>query len=402
MIGRIFRKPITLLLSTCVLLTTAKAQNSTPNQAQAFQSWVAGLEARQIQVSTGLWDLASGKLLMGHQNEKALIPASTTKVVSTYAMLKSWKSDFQIETEVWGDLRGQSIQGDLVFKGAGDPFLVSERIWLLAQEFKKKGVRRITGSIRLDQSAFDTQSYGRGWENTSQDATPPILPLSINFNRDEKGAISHQPDKNALQIVNGIFKEVGIAVLGGKAQSPSQPRAPRLLTTLKSPPLRQFILDINKFSNNFMVEMLVKRFGEGSWTSGVQRIQTFYQNTLQLGPDQIQITDGSGLSKENRLSARTLATILRAAWHDYEVGPEFISSLKIMGGEPWRMKIQDTRLTRRVRCKTGYLDNVHTVCGYLQTRDGQHRVFAILLNGKAKEDDIWSMVGQWADGEPLR
>ncbi len=370
-------------------------QNSTRAETVTFQNWISDLETRNIQISAGLWDLASGKQLMGHQGEKALVPASTTKVVSTYAMLKSWKSDYQIETEVWGDLRGQTIQGDLVFKGAGDPFLVSERIWLLAQEFKKKGIHRITGSIRLDQSAFDNQTYGRGWENTSQDATPPILPLSINFNRDDKGAISHQPEKNALQVINKIFREAGIAILGGKG--PTQPKAPRLLHTLKSPPLRQFILDINKFSNNFMVEMLVKRFGEGSWTSGVQRIQTFYQNALQLGPDQIQIADGSGLSKENRLSARTLATILRAAWHDYEVGPEFISSLKVMGGEPWRMKIQDERLTRRVRCKTGYLDNVHTVCGYLQTRSGQHRIFAILLNGKAKDDDIWNMVGQWAE-----
>jgi D-alanyl-D-alanine carboxypeptidase/D-alanyl-D-alanine-endopeptidase (penicillin-binding protein 4) len=118
---------------------------------------------------------------------------------------------------------------------------------------------------------------------------------------------------------------------------------------------------------------------------------------LDLGPDKIAITDGSGLSKDNRLSARTLAIVLRAGWNDFEVGPEFVDSLKIIGGEPWKLKVQDPNLTRRIRCKTGHLTGVSSVCGYLQAPDGRLRVFAIILNGEAKEDDLWEMVSRWAN-----
>ncbi len=362
--------------------------------APSFKSWIGKVENRGVQVTAGLWDLTTGTLLEGHQTDLALVPASTTKVVSTYAILKTWKPNFEIETEVWGDLQGGLVRGDLMLKGSGDPMLTNERIWLLAQDLKARGVTRVQGRIRLDQRAFDGQYLGNGWGNTSSDTTPPILPLSVNFNRDDNGRILRNPERNSLSVLTRILRETGIAV--DEANVPSGEG--QKIATLVSPPLRQIIQGINKFSNNFMIEMLVKRFGDGTWPKGIARIQDFYKTTLQLGPDKIAITDGSGLSKDNRLSARTLAIVLRAGWNDFEVGPEFVDSLKIIGGEPWRLKVQDPNLARRIRCKTGHLTGVSSVCGYLQTPDGKLRVFAIILNGAdAKEDDLWEMVSRWAN-----
>ena len=362
-------------------------------QAQELQSWVKGLEGRGIKVSAGIWDLGTGKLLEGHQIGLGLTPASTTKVISTYALLRSMKPNAVIETELWGTLAGDTVTGDLVFKGAGDPFLTSERLWLMAQDLKGRGILRVLGRIRLDQSAFDTQHYGPGWENTSANTTPPILPLSVNFNRDDKGQILRDPEPLAVATITRIFQETGLQILG----QPTKAGELTKLLAFPSPPLRTLVQDINKFSNNFMIEMLVKRLGDGSWPKGVQRIQTFYKDVLGLDASQIAITDGSGLSKENRLSALTLATVLRAAWNDYEVGPEFVASLKIIGGEPWELSVKDPNLARRVRCKTGHLTGVTSVCGYLQTLDGKVRVFAILLNGNTGAEDAWAMVSHWAN-----
>ena len=83
------------------------------------------------------------------------MPASTTKAVTTYALLKTLKPDFTLETEIWGDLKDGVVEGDLVFKGGGDPPLTSERIWMLAQALRKQGVQRVTRSLRLGQSALD-------------------------------------------------------------------------------------------------------------------------------------------------------------------------------------------------------------------------------------------------------
>ena len=363
-------------------------------QAQGLHAWAKALERRGVKVSAGLWDAATGKALERHDDALALIPASTTKAITTYALLKSWKPDFTLETEVWGDLQNGTVQGDLVFKGGGDPFLTSERIWLLAHALRRAGVDRVTGGIRLDQSAFDAQKEPEGWENTTVDTLPPVLALSVNFNRDDRGRIVGDPDDLARRTLQEILQEAGIVFEGRPASARTEPRK---LLAWPSPPLRDLVLDINKWSNNFMVEMLVRTFGEGSWPRGVRRIQDFYATAFQLPPEQVLITDGSGLSKDNRLSARTLATILRGAYHDFEVGPEFVSSLKIIGGEPWKLRVKDPNLARRIRVKTGHLDGADTLCGYLQMPDGQVRLFAILLNGPATDEDIWAQVSRWAN-----
>lgn len=364
--------------------------------AQGFKSLARKLEARGVKVSGGIWELESGRLLESHNPDLALIPASTTKVVSTYALLKTWKPAFQLETEVWGNLQGGVVRGDLVLKGGGDPFLTSERIWLLAQDLKARGITRVQGRIRLDQSAFDGQRFHAAWEGTSSNVLPPVLPLTVNFSRDEMGKILKDPERFAVETVTRIFRETGIAVEEGNGNGNGLQK----LAGFGSLPLRQLVGDINKHSNNLMVEMLVKRFGEGSWARGVARIQDFYQQVLQLGPDKVNISDGSGLSKDNRLSARSLAIILRAAWHDFEVGPEFVESLKVIGGEPWKLKVKDENLARRIRCKTGHLTQVESVCGYLQLPDGKRRVFALIFNGPVGDAELWNQVSDWANPLP--
>jgi len=384
-----------LALLTAILLVPAFQLD-----AQDFRSWVRGLEARGITVSAGIWDAGTGRVLERHHDDLALVPASTTKVVTTYALLKTLKPDATIETEVWGDLKDGVVQGDLTFKGDGDPLFTSERIWMLAQALKRQGIQRVTGSIRLDQSAFDTQREPQGWENTTVDTLPVVRALSVDFNRDGNGRIVTDSDRLARETILRILQETGIVVEGkGNDQGvwPGDKGEFRRLASWTSPPLRALVQDINKWSNNFMIEMLVRRFGAGSWPRGIQRVQAFYRTAFGLGPESLRITDGSGLSKDNRLSARTLAIILRGAYHDFEVGPEFVSSLKIIGGEPWRLKMKDANLTRRVRVKTGHLDRVTSLCGYLQTLDGQVRVFAILLNGPTRDEDVWDQVSRWAN-----
>lgn len=376
-----------------VLACTLAGGAALGGEEPTFRTWARRLEGRGAQVSAGVWDLASGKLLEGQGTDLDLIPASTTKVVSTYALLRTWKPDFTLQTEAFGDLKNGLVQGDLTLRGDGDPYLVNERLWSLAQALKGAGVQRVLGRIRLDQGAFDGQLYGAGWENTSANTTPPIAALAVNFNRDEHGRLVGDPTAQAQEVIQKVFTEAGIAIEG---RATGGERGPKLLG-FSSPPLRMLIQDINKFSNNFMVETLVKKFGEGSWAAGTQRIQAFYATNYGLGADKIRLTDGSGLSKENRLSAKTLAIVLRGAYHDFEVGPEFVASLKVIGGEPFKLRIKDANLARRIRCKTGHLTGVSSVCGYLQRPDGKLRVFAIILNGDVHEQDLWEQVSRWAN-----
>lgn len=83
-------------------------------------------------------------------------PASTLKLVTTYAALDRLGPDFRWQTRVYSDgpVRDGTLLGDLYLQGGGDPKLVSERLWLLLRRVQGLGIRRIAGDIRLDRSAF--------------------------------------------------------------------------------------------------------------------------------------------------------------------------------------------------------------------------------------------------------
>jgi len=107
---------IRLVALLCLFSSSIGAQTSETNSS-GLRRWATQLEARGIRVTAGIWDIKTGAFIEGHQESQALIPASTTKAVSTYALLKSLKPESTIETEVFGDFDGDStVTSDVVFK----------------------------------------------------------------------------------------------------------------------------------------------------------------------------------------------------------------------------------------------------------------------------------------------
>ena len=94
--------------------------------------------------------------LLAWRADAQVNPASTLKLVTTYAALDQLGPDFRWQTRVYSDgmLRDGVLQGNLYLQGDGDPKLVSERLWLLLRRVQGQGIRRIAGDIVLDRSAF--------------------------------------------------------------------------------------------------------------------------------------------------------------------------------------------------------------------------------------------------------
>ena len=95
--------------------------------------------------------------LLAWRADAPVNPASTLKLVTTYAALDRLGPDFRWQTRVYSDgaVRDGVLHGDLYLQGGGDPKLVSERLWLLLRRVQGLGIRRIAGDIWLDRSAFD-------------------------------------------------------------------------------------------------------------------------------------------------------------------------------------------------------------------------------------------------------
>ena len=193
------------------------------------------------------------------------------------------------------------------------------------------------------------------------------------------------PPLYALHAFREIARGLGIEITGDLVVG-SVPAGARELYRHESRPLAALLRDMNKNSNNFMAESLLKTLGAqfvgipGTTENGLEVVRT-YLSGIGLEPGTARLADGSGLSDVSRVPARLLAGLLARAHEDFETGPELMASLPIGGADGTldeRFGGEESR--RRVRAKTGRIAATLTLAGYVANRDGRLFAFAILAN----------------------
>ena len=180
----------TALLAVAVLSgglsALTSAQGSAAATPVAFTAALARAGIPQQAVGVVVLPLDAGPLRMRLNANQPLNPASTMKLLTTYAGLSALGPAYTWKTEVLarGTRRDDLLEGDLVLRGSGDPGMVIERFWLLLQRLRALGLREIRGDLLLDRSAyaavpFDPEAFD-GAETRAYNAGPD--PLLINFN----------------------------------------------------------------------------------------------------------------------------------------------------------------------------------------------------------------------------
>jgi D-alanyl-D-alanine carboxypeptidase/D-alanyl-D-alanine-endopeptidase (penicillin-binding protein 4) len=183
--------------------------------------------------------------------------------------------------------------------------------------------------------------------------------------------------------MRAALKGVGVRQ-AGPLRTGRTPAGARTLATAVSPPLRGIVRTMNLASDNFIAEVLAKDVGaygarSGTTRDGTARIRALLTSRGLLGPGD-RIVDGSGLSRANRLSARSLVALVAAADADPTWGAALVSSLA-RGGEGTLIRRFTTGVaTTRVRAKTGYLNEVSSMAGRVVSRRGQRYAFAVVAN----------------------
>ena len=158
------------------------------------------------------------------------------------------------------------------------------------------------------------------------------------------------------------------------------------LLTHESEPLTLALQGLNKFSNNFVAEQILKTIGAekyGTPGTTLKGLKAFEDYLMGLGyqPDQYEILDGSGLSRQNRLSPQMMIDILRHVKNDLGVYPEFVSALGVMGVDGnVKNRMRGVKSAGRARVKTGTLNFVSALSGYFQSKDGETFAFSFLMN----------------------
>lgn len=159
-----------------------------------------------------------------------------------------------------------------------------------------------------------------------------------------------------------------------------------------SPPLSEIISYINKKSLNLASEMLLKAIGkessgEGSFSRGIEKVKSFL-SAKGINTEELNIVDGSGLSRLNFISPSAQVNLLSDIYSS-KYKKDFIASLANPGKEGTLSKrMTGTRAEYNVFAKTGTMNGVSNISGYVFTRDGEPLAFSIMMMNFAVPENL--------------
>jgi len=251
-----------------------------------------------------------------------------------------------------------------------------------------------TDVVTIDNATVTGSSGSSRWVRLSRSVEGPKVTFRVEgrvpASTSARRYYRTVPDPTAYFV--GAFAAMcevhGIRVRRG-FQRGVTPDGARVLLTLQSPPLGKILLDMNKFSNNFMAEQVLQAMGttsperKGTTVEGLKVVDAYLAGIGVTG-DGDALVNGSGLSRQARLRASTLTSVLVDMYGDPRVGAEFRSSLSIGGLDgTLRKRFDEGGEVNRLRGKTGSLNGVHCLTAYVEAADGEIYAFAFLVNDLA-------------------
>ena len=369
-------------LGACSLTATAAPTNAaSPGLGVALERALLAADVQPGRTAALAVDVRTGHVVFRANAGLALAPASAEKLAVSFAALRLLGPGFRFRTDVLGEgeLAGRVWRGDLFLVGHGDPTLAPADLDALARDVAAWGVRRVTGRVFGDEGHFDSVRSAPGWKPWFLGIeSAPISALSVE---EVRGEGANGSAVAAARAFTAALSRRGVAIAGqghvGAAPAETLPLAIDL-----SEPLATIVRGMNRESDNFVSEMLLKELGAsvartGTTAAGAIVVQ---QALLDAGISisGVRIADGSGLSRLDRLTAETLVAILRAGAADPAIRDAFVTSLAVAGVSGTLKKRLDRRPTRgQVIAKTGTTSVSSALAGFVRRR----YVFAIIQNG---------------------
>jgi len=328
-------------------------------------------------------DLTTGTVLFQQNGNRPLAPASNEKLPLTYAALMRLGTAFRIETDVLGqgEQEGTQWTGTLVLKGNGDPTLSRADLRALAAQVKSLGIRSVTGGVAGDESAYDTRRIVAGWKPSFfMDESPPLSALVVDRAR-VGSLVTRTPALAAATAFRDALRNAGVAVAGPVRTAPADEWS-ELLASVSSPTLAAMVRFMDRESDNFTAEMLLKQLGlaeldRGTSSAGATVVtQTLAEAGVPMTG--VRIVDGSGLSRLDRLTTNALGSLLKIAWADPAVRQTLLAALPVAGvNGTLEHRLLKPPARGRVLAKTGTTDSASSLSGYVSDR----YAFAVMQNG---------------------
>lgn len=329
----------------------------------------------RTQVGIYVYDLTADTLVFTHNEQQCMRPASNEKLMTAITALNDLGVLYEYRTRLY--TTSIPADSDSIFTGhiyirAGyDPLLDADDLRAFAQSLKEHRIFRLQQPIVLDLSMKDDKRLGWGW--CWDDDEVPTTPLL------------YRNDDKFTDNLRRIFREEEIDWDGTVTEDTTPNTATLLLTRTHN--IDQVLLPMMKKSNNSMAESLFYQLAaqKGKSRAGRKQAVAHYNTLIRhigLDPTHYQIADGSGLSLYNYLSPELLGRMLRYAYNNDDIYRHLLPSLPIAGEDgTLRKRMRGSAAQGNVRAKTGTVEGVSTLSGYLTTATGNLLCFSIMNQG---------------------
>jgi serine-type D-Ala-D-Ala carboxypeptidase/endopeptidase (penicillin-binding protein 4) len=344
-------------------------------------------------------DAMTGKELWQVADDMPLTPASTNKVLTAAAALLTLDRQTRISTRVVAG--SQNAQGPIVLVGAGDPTLSaappgvdtwyrdSPRLSDLVEQIRRSGMTPT--AVQVDTSAFSGPTMAQGWDASDVDNgdIAPIESAMIDAGRIQPSTVnSRRSPTPALDAGRELAKALGLDP--GAVKIAAAPSGARQLAVVQSAPLVERLSEMMDHSDNVMAECIARevaaainrpRSFAGAADAVTNRLSSAHVDTSGAA-----LLDSSGLSVDDRLTAKTLDGVVQAA-----AGPDqpalraLLDLLPIAAGSGTLADRFTDAATNQgpagwLRAKTGSLTAINALTGVLTDRSGRVLTFAFISN----------------------
>ncbi len=358
-----------------------------------------------IKVSCKVMHADFNKVLYELDPEMGMIPASITKVVVGVTAYAKLGANYSIPTVIYTDdsnIKDGSIDGNLYIKGFGDPDLNSGDIQILAEEINKKGIKQITGNIVADESYFDNV-YKTLSGVYKGDTGPSYWPYVSALCLDKTyGAMS------TGTLLSGDLTALGINVQGTviTGTTPSGAKEVAQISHAIYDVLSYMLKESDNHSAITIFKLLGAKYkNQPASLEDSQEVVGSFLTELGVDRYSYEILEGSGLTRYNKVNAEMFMKMLKYMYDDRFTFDYFMNSLSIAGKDgTLRKRMIGTEAEGNVYAKTGTINSVSALSGYVIDKDSEVLMFYIVMNGfggnatemRAAQDDVCILLSQFS------
>lgn len=448
------------LLSFLLLATSCAPRTARGSGRASLGETVSRILADPSLAHTGVAllvvSLDRGDTLFAREDDRLYTPASNRKLFTAASALHWLGPEHRFTTTLLsvGRFAADTLHGDLVLVGGGDPDLAASDLAALADTLAAVA-RVVSGDVRADDSRFDDVEWGAGWmwddgpywewpyvtALTVEDnvvtvnvrpgsevgapvvveMAPPTAYVSVHVSAttaapgasselvidrrwdpkenviDVTGALAldaapvtarrtvEKPALYAVTLLLELLEARGVAVSGTARWGPVESAADTVATHT-SGPLTASIRNFLKVSDNLTGELLVKAVGAavsgppGTYEKGLAAERVFLADEVGVDTTAQRLADGSGVSRYNLVTARQVVALLAYMPSRTDLFPAFLDALPVAGVDgTLEERMRGTAAAGRARAKTGTLNGVTALSGYVPSAEGERLAFSLMV-----------------------